>query len=161
MFTGVFFDLQAFSILSMIIFGVLFCITLCNCIVKTSANRRDSYYVQPQVDPANMSAYPPPNTSQCVLPSGPSYRSANTLQYPSPSAPPYPPTQHASPSAPYYLSTQQPSHMPSMASASLKPVGNASADLLSYETAVAAHYTVPQPAPSGEPAKESKTTPVP
>ena len=142
-------------------FGVLVCVTLCTCIGTTSTS--NSYYAQPQVGPAyqqtNMSAYPPPTTSQYVPPPGPSYPSAYTSQYPSPSAPAYPPTQHVSPSAPYNPTTNQPSHIPP--SAPLKPEGNAPTDLPSYETAVAANYTVPQPAPSGEPVEESKTAPVP
>ena len=147
----------------MIFFAMLVCITLCSYTGAASSTGSKCYYIEPQVSPTyqptNMSAYPPPTTSQYVPPPGPSYPSANTSQYPSPSAPAYPPTQHVSPSAPYNPTTNQPSHIPP--SAPLKPEDNAPADLLSYETTVAANYTVPQPVPSGEPVEESKTAPVP
>ena len=72
---------------------------------------------------------------------------------------PYPISQHVSPSAPYYPITHQPSHMPP--SALLNPENNDPAEPPSYESAIAANYTVPQPAPSGEPVEESKTAQVP
>ena len=143
----------------MMCFGVLVCVTPCTCMEVASTS--SSYYGQPQVGPThqstNMSAYPSPNTSQYGQPCRPSYPSASTSQYPSPSAPAYPPTQHVSPSAPYNPISHQSSHIPS--SAPLNSNDNASADLPSYE--VALHYKVLQPAPSGEPPEESKTTPVP
>ena len=127
-----------------------------------TASTSNSYSMQPQVGLTyRPTAYPPQNTSQYVPPSGLSYPCANTSQYPSPSAPSYPPTQHVSPSVAYNLTTNQPSHIHVTLSASLKPEDNAPSDLPSYETAIAAHYIVPRPAPSGEPAKESKTAPVP
>ena len=145
----------------MMFFIMLTCVTLCKGTGKASTS--NSYYVHPQVGPTyrptNMSANPPPNTSQYVPPPEPSYPSANTSQYPSPSAPPYPPTQHVSPSAPYNPTTNQPSHIPPSAPLNLED--NAPSDLPSYETAIAANYIVPQSAPSGEPVEESKTTPVP
>ena len=142
----------------MIFFAVLVCVTLCTYPGTTPTN--NSYYAQPQISPpTNMSAYPPPTTSQYAPPPGPSYPSAYSSQYSSPSAPAYPPTQHVSPSAPYNPTTNQPSHIPP--GAPLKPEDNALSDLPSYETAVAANYIIPRPAPSGEPVEESKTAPVP
>ena len=152
----------------MMFFAVLVCCTFCTYIGPTSTS--NSYYARPQVvgpprQLTNMSAYPLPNAPQYVsppepsYPSGLSYPSAYTSQYPSPSAPPYPPTQHVSPSAPYNLTAHQPSHI--SPSAPLKPEDNALSDLPSYETAIAEHYIVPQPVPSGEPAEESNTAPVP
>ena len=159
----VFFDLQALSFLSATCFLVLVYSTIWSC--TGTASTINSHSMQPQVgqtyQPTNISAYPPPNASQHVPPPGPSYPSAYTSQYPSPYAPAYSPTNtsHVSTSAPYYPTAHQPSHM--SASAPLKPEDNAPAEPPSYESAVAAHYTVPQPAPSGEPVEELKTAPVP
>ena len=144
----------------MMLLTMLACLTLCRFI--RTASTSNSYSMQTQVGLTYQpTAYPPQNTSQYVPPTGPSYPSANTSQYPSPSAPSYPSTQHVSSSVAYNPTTNQPSHIHVPPSASLKPEDNAPSDLPSYETAIAANYIVPRPAPSGEPAKESKTAPVP
>ena len=135
--------------MSMILFGLLCSIMICNCVAIAQEDReRKSTHVQLQVARPNVLSYPTTNATQYIPPSAPNsiFQPVAASQSVGPSAPPYPHTNVSS-----YMSTNAP-----------LAASNEFAQPPSYEATVAIQY-IPQHVPDdGEPQSktpnESKTT---